>query len=629
MKKFYIYILFIALTGTITNAQNKDTKKADALFDRLAYTEAIEAYTSLIEKGKADKYVYARLAESYAILGDSKNAVSFYKRAVKGKNTSLTPELMYNYAQALKATGNTTAYKEWMTKFAQAKPNDSRSTTFLSNPDYLSDLLSREPKYTVTNAGGLNTRYSDYGGTIQSNTLYFASARNTDRKRHSLNDQPFLEIYTATIDGSKMGSATLLEGDVNTKYHEGTAAISPDGMRMYFDRNDYYEGDLDKDDNGVNQINLYSAEKVGGIWTNVQSAPFNSDAFSTGHPALSPNGKTLYFSSDQPGGKGGADLYMVSINDDGSFGTPVALRGPINTEGTEAFPFIAQDGTLYFSSDAHMGLGGLDVFMATANGSNSFGRVENVGPGVNSSSDDFAISINLDEETGFVSSNREGGKGSDDIYILGKLPPCDVDVALTIENPEGVGLDKAMVTVTNVTENTSESDTATTTGKYLFSSQCSREYTITASAEGYEDATQTIIVGKSNITRTITLQPEPVVTDTEVILNPIYFDFDKSNIRPSAAAELDRLVNVMNKYPEMVISAESHTDIRGSDTYNKALSQRRADSMRDYVVSRGIDSSRISSIGKGETEPAVTCGMECTEEEHQLNRRSVFRIVSK
>ncbi len=632
MKKFYLYILLLIFTATGAVAQNKDTKKADGLFEKLAYTEAITEYTKLIEKGKANKYVYAQLAESYAILGDTKKAVSFYKRATKGKNTKLTPDLMYNYAQALKANGDAAEYKNWMQKFTQAQPNDSRSASFLKNSNYLSQLLSKEPSFTVTNAGALNTKYADYGSAINSNTLYFASARNTNRKKHSLNNEPFLDIYTATIDGSKLGTASLLPGDVNTKYHEGKVAISPDGKRMYFDRNDYYKGDLDKDENGVNQINLYTAEKVGGEWVNVQSAPFNSDEFSTGHPAISPDGNTLYFSSDRPGGKGGSDLYMVTVNKDGTFGTPTALKNQINTEGTEVFPFIAQDGTLYFSSNGHMGMGGLDVFMSESKGANTYAIPQNAGPGINSPADDFSIYINQDTDTGFISSNRAGGKGGDDIYILGQLPPCDVDVALTVVNPAGEGIDKALVVVNNTTDNTSESDTATTTGKYLYQSKCNRTYTITASADGYKEATQNITVGKSGVNQTITLEPiidQVVVTETEVVLNPIYFDFDKSNIRPSAAAELDRLVNVMMQYPTMVISAESHTDIRGSESYNKNLSQRRADSMRDYVVSKGINASRISSIGKGESEPAVACGTNCTEDEHQLNRRSVFKIVTR
>ncbi len=629
MKKFYIYIILLSFASAAGYAQSQETKKADDLYARYAYSEAIEAYNKLIEKGKSSDYVYAQLGSSYAILGEYKKAVSFYKRAARSKDAS--PETIYAYAQALKANGEMSEYISEMKRYTSLAPTDPRAKTFTANPDYLDQLLALDPDYTVTNAATLNSTYSDYGGFVKDNKIYFASGRNTDRKKHALNDEPFLEIYSATIDGSTMGSPTLLAGDVNTKYHEGTVAISPDGKRMYFDRNDYFEGDLAKDDAGVNQINLYTADFTGGVWTNIQSVPFNSEEHSTGHPALSPDGKTLYYSSDKPGGKGGSDLYMVSVQTDGTFGTPQSLGDAINTFGTEGFPFIAADGTLYFSSNGHLGMGGLDVFSASAKGNSGFTSPKNMGPGINSPGDDFAISLADDMLTGFVSSNRSGGKGGDDIYILGQLPPCDIDVALTIQSTDGTVLENAMVVVANTTDGTSESDTATSKGKYLFNSECKREYRITASADGYETSTKTISVARTNVVQTINLKPIDIVeiTPTEVKLDPIYFDFDKANIRPSAAAELDRLVEVMNKYPTMVISAESHTDKRGPESYNQRLSQRRADSMRDYVISRGIDESRITSIGKGESDLAVECGSTCTEEEHQLNRRSVFRIVSR
>ncbi len=629
MKKFYPYILLFGLFSTAASAQNKDTKKADKLFENLAYTDAIKAYTSLIEKGKADTYVYTQLAKGYAFLNDTKQAESFYKRATKGKKVD--PEVIYNYAEVLKSNGKASDYTSWMQKFSQAKPNDPRAKAFKENPDYLSELLSMEPAFTVDNAKALNSKFADFGAFIKDNRIYFASARNTSRKNHNLNGEPFLDIYSATLDGSSMGAPEILAGDVNTKYHEGTVAISPDGKRMYFDRNDYYKGDLDKSTAGVNQINMYTAEKVGANWENIQSVPFNDDNYSTGHPALSPDGKILYFSSDKPGGKGGSDLYMVAVKADGSFGTPQALSGAINTRGTEAFPFVDNKGTLYFSSDGHLGMGGLDAFSAFAK-AGSFSTPENLGPGVNSGSDDFAIYVNPDTMTGYISSNRQGGSGSDDIYMLGQVPPCDVDVALTVEDESGTGISNALVELVNTTEDTTDSDTATTTGKYLFSSKCNRAYTVTVSADGYKTKTRNLTVGKEGSDNTITLEAiveAPVITETEVILNPIYFDFDKANIRPDAAAELDRLVNVMNTYPTMVISAESHTDVRGPESYNERLSQRRANSMSDYIISKGIDASRISGVGKGESEPAVTCGSNCTEDEHQLNRRCVFKIVRR
>lgn len=625
MKKFYIYILLVATSINFANAQSKDTKKADQLFDRLAYTEAIEEYTSLIEKGKADEYVYTQLARTYTILNDTKKAESFYKRVVKNKKAN--PETLFAYAEILKANGKSSDYKKWMKRFVKANPNDPRAAIYLKNQDYLDELEDRDPLYTVTNADKINTKYSDFGAFTNSNTIYFSSSRNTDRKNHNLNGEPFLDIYSATTDGSSIGNVELLSGDVNSKYHEGTIAITPDGKRMFFDRNNYYEGDLEKDEEGVNQINLYMAEKVGGEWTNIAPVPFNDDNFSTGHPAISPDGKTLYFSSDKPGGQGGSDIYSVELKNDNSFGEPKNLGSQINTVATEGFPFIASNGDLYFASNGQLGLGGLDVFVAAKNGS-SFSFPENLGPGVNSGNDDFGVNIDVEKGTGFVSSNRKGGKGGDDIYVLGKLPPCDVDVTITVEDTDGNGISKAFVEIANTTEGTTDSDTATTTGKYLFSSKCKREYKIMASADGYLPASRSVSIDKKAANVTITLEKEPVITPTEVVLNPIYFDFDKWDIRSDAAEELDRLVATMNKYPELVISAESHTDVRGPESYNQTLSQKRAESMRDYVISKGIDASRIAGVGKGESELAVSCEESgCSKDDHQLNRRCVFKIV--
>lgn len=617
--------MLVATSINFANAQSKDTKKADQLFDRLAYTEAIEAYTSLIEKGKADEYVYTQLARTYTILNDTKKAESFYKRVVKNKKAN--PETLFAYAEILKANGKSSDYKKWMKRFVKANANDPRAAIYLKDQDYLDELEDRDPLYTITNADKINTKYSDFGSFTSDNKIYFSSSRNTDRKNHNLNGEPFLDVYSATTDGSNISNVALLEGDVNSKYHEGTIAITPDGKRMFFDRNNFFEGDLEKDQEGVNQINLYVAEKVAGEWTNIAPVPFNDDNYSTGHPAISPDGKTLYFSSDKPGGQGASDLYMVELKSDNSFGEPKNLGAQINTIATEVFPSVASNGDLYFSSNGHLGLGGLDAFVAAKNGS-SFSFPENLGPGVNSGNDDFGVNIDTEKGTGYVSSNRKGGKGGDDIYLLGKLPPCDVDVTITVEDTDGNGISKALVDISNMTEGTNDSDTATTTGKYLFSSKCKREYKIMASADGYLPSSKTVTVAQRAANIIITLEKEPVITPTEVVLNPIYFDFDKWNIRSDASEELDRLVGVMNKYPELVISAESHTDVRGPESYNQTLSQKRAESMRDYIISKGIDASRISGIGKGESELAVSCEeSSCSKNDHQLNRRCVFKIV--
>lgn len=646
MKKFYLYITCFVFVSASIHAQNKNAEKADKLFNNLAYTDAIQEYTKLVKQGKGDTHVYAQLAKAYSILNETEQAVSYYKKIAKRKKAS--PEILYSYAQALKANGKSSEYVTWMNKFVEKQPSDPRAKLFSSNPNYLKEILEVEPAYIVENAGNINTEFADFGSYVKDNELYFTSSRNEKRKNHNLNDQPFLDVYTAALDGSLIGSPELLPGDVNTKYHEGTVVISSDGDTMYFDRNDYYKKNFDKSNKGINQINLYVAEKINGSWENIKSVPFNSDNYSTGHPALSPDGKTLYFSSDKPGGKGGSDIYKVSVNN-GAFGTPEAVSN-INTTGTDVFPFVSLDGELYFSSDGHLGIGGLDVFSTKEKGG-VYTTPKNLGQGVNSIGDDFAFYVNPDTMTGYVSSNREGGKGSDDIYILKQLDPITVEATLIVEDESGEPIAKPQIEIVNNTEGTSESNNGTTEGTYPFNSKPNTEYIVTINAEGYETQTRTIIIGEDKsfddtftlkkkereVETPIEVEPEPidevphtVITATEVIINPpIYFDFDKWDIRPDATVVLDRLVRVMNDKPNMVISAESHTDSRGPSSYNKTLSEKRAGSMRDYVISKGINPSRISGIGKGESEPAVTCDGPCTEDQYQLNRRCIFKIIKK
>ena len=420
-----------------------------------------------------------------------------------------------------------------------------------------------------------------------------------------------------------------MKGDVNTKYHESTVAITADGKRMYFDRNDYYNGKYKKSEEGINELNIYYAENVNGEWKDVKPVPFNDREYSTSHPALSPDGSTLYFTSDRPGGKGQADIYKVSISKDGTFGTPVNLGDNINTEGKEGFPFVDSNGTLYFSSDAHLGMGGLDVFAAAANG-DGFGEVRNLGLGVNSSDDDFAFVYYPATEEGYVSSNRKGGKGSDDIYKIQKMQSCEL-LALVVDAETGAALSGARVDLFDSKENKLKSQTTDTNGKATIAVACNQAHVLQAFMDGYESNAETIAAqrsGEKNVR--IALRPIDQIVEGEMVkLNPILFDFDKHNIKPQAAFELDKLVELMKKNPDMVIKVEGHTDNRGSDAYNMDLSDRRAKSTVQYVISKGIAKDRISGQGFGESRPAADCGSTCTEAQHQQNRRSDFIVVKK
>lgn len=631
MKKIYTILLLIAVSTTIVSAQNSKTKKADNLYDRLAYTDAAQAYQKVLKRGTTDVYVFERLANCYYFINDTKKAEMYYKRVAKSKDAN--PEAIYNYAQTLKANGKFSDYNTWMKNFAKLSPNDTRVKEFMKNPNYIPKIMDDMARYTATNMEDINSEYADFGGIVYGKDFYFASGRNTSRKTYQWNEEPYLEIYKATNVGGTMKNAELLNGDVNTKYHESNAVISADGKRMYFDRNDYFEGDYDKSASGINQINLYYAENIDGKgWSGVVSAPFNNNEYSTGHPALSQDGNTLYFVSDMPGGKGGSDIYMVAINSDGSLGTPERLGDNINTEGKELFPYLDSNGTLYFSSNGHMGIGGLDVFYAEAQG-DGFGVVNNLGKGVNSSADDFAYKYDPTTQSGYVSSNREGGMGSDDIYMVEAVEiPCEVTIAVLVINENtNAAVAGARVDLYDTMGNRLSTKTSNVDGMVSFKAACDQAHEVQGVLADFEsNASKVAPANDQKVSATIALKPiEEIIVEDQIVLNPILFDLDKSNIKAQAAFELDKVVAVMNKYPEMVIAVGAHTDSRATDAYNLTLSEARAQSTVQYIISKGISGKRISGKGYGESQPKVSCGDTCSEAEHQLNRRSEFTIVNR
>ncbi|MGY8921157.1 MAG: OmpA family protein, partial [Flavobacteriales bacterium] len=570
MKKIYTILLLIAVSTTIVSAQNSKTKKADNLYDRLAYTDAAQAYQKVLKRGTTDVYVFERLANCYYFINDTKKAEMYYKRVAKSKDAN--PEAIYNYAQTLKANGKFSDYNTWMKNFAKLSPNDTRVKEFMKNPNYIPKIMDDMARYTATNMEDINSEYADFGGIVYGKDFYFASGRNTSRKTYQWNEEPYLEIYKATNVGGTMKNAELLNGDVNTKYHESNAVISADGKRMYFDRNDYFEGDYDKSASGINQINLYYAENIDGKgWSGVVSAPFNNNEYSTGHPALSQDGNTLYFVSDMPGGKGGSDIYMVAINSDGSLGTPKRLGDNINTEGKELFPYLDSNGTLYFSSNGHMGIGGLDVFYAEAQG-DGFGVVNNLGKGVNSSADDFAYKYDPTSQSGYVSSNREGGMGSDDIYMVEAVEiPCEVTIAVLVINENtNAAVAGARVDLYDTMGNRLSTKTSNVDGMVSFKAACDQAHEVQGVLADFEsNASKVAPANDQKVSATIALKPiEEIIVEDQIVLNPILFDLDKSNIKAQAAFELDKVVSVMNKYPEMVIAVGAHTDSRATDAYN-------------------------------------------------------------
>lgn len=612
-------------------AQNNDTKKADKHFAQYEFVKAAESYYKLIEKGSVDSYVYAQLAESYYNIFNTVEAERWYAKTLE---TSDSPEIIYRYSQMLKANGKYAESNTQMEKFASMRPADQRAIAYRKNPDYLPKILEQGKKFNVQNAE-FNSEQSDFGGTFYDDKLYFTSGRNDNRKTYGWNEQPFLDIYAMGKNSDGTYQVPELANDkINTRYHEGLVSFAPDGKTMYFSRESYFEKDFEKDSitqTRYSQVYLFKATKLGSDWDTIENLAINSENYSVKNPSVSADGKTIYFASNMPGGYGNFDIYKAPINDDGTIGEPENLGQKVNTEGQEMFPYISSNNTLYFSSNGHMGLGGLDVFY-TRDIDGKMAPIRNVGIPVNSNADDFAFSIDEEAEEGFVSSNREGGQGSDDIYIIKKLQPlCDVLIIATVlDDTSREPISGASVSLFDVEGNKIVSKTTNNEGIAEFIVECEEETELEVVKDGF-DSKKVIVKGSSEEQNSVQISLDPIeklIVSKIVDLEPIFFEFDKSNITAKAAFELDKLVQIMKKYPEIVIEATSHTDNRGSETYNEQLSDRRAKTTVQYVISKGIDESRISGIGKGKSEPKVDCSSGCTKEQHAENRRSEFTIIN-
>jgi outer membrane protein OmpA-like peptidoglycan-associated protein/tetratricopeptide (TPR) repeat protein len=622
MKNLYIALSFSLISSTII-AQNKDTKTADKLYSRYEYVSAAKEYQKLADNGKGDPYVYKQLADTYYNMFNTTEAATWYGKATE---TTQDAETYFRYAQMLKANGKYEEANKQMSKFASMVPNDLRAKAFKENPNYVPKLVSKESGYTASSLP-VSSDKSDFGAVLYNNDLYFTTARNTAKRNYGWNEEPYLDVYKATLADSGNFSEPTPVSELNSKYHDGPVTISKDGNTMYFSSDSFRENVFEKDSKNklkLGKNNLYSATKSGETWDNIKPLPFNSKDFSTSNPCISRDGKTLYFSSDMPGSLGGVDIWKVAVNGDGSYGSPENLGSKVNTEGNESFPFISDDNkTLYFASAGRQGLGGLDNYKIDLS---SGSEAVNMGKPINSEKDDFGFTFNKDKNRGFFSSNRNG---NDDIF--GATPVCAVYLLTTVTNAKtGAILADANVSILDSKQNVISTEKSNSKGEVSFNVECDKNYTIQASKDGFEGNSFPVAKSKGPDAKiAAALQPiDVIVTPTEIILNPIYFEYDKSNITQQGAFELDKLVQVMKNNSNMVIFAKSHTDNRGSDAYNLNLSDRRAKSTVQYVISKGIDTSRITGKGFGESELKEACS-ECTEEQHSKNRRSEFMIVKK
>ncbi|AXO79090.1 hypothetical protein DZC78_01395 [Olleya aquimaris] len=639
----YFFIFFFV---QFTIAQ---TKVADNFFRDYAYEKAAELYKEALKKEDSTEHILTRIGDSYFNTSRVDKAEFWYKKAID-KYPKINSEYIYKYVQTLRSQKKYDLANDYLRTFNESNKRDKRIKDIDNfNIENYNQLTNTEKVYVDIQNLPLNTAYSDFGGYENNNTLYLYSTWVKDsitnkKELYEWNNEPFLNIFQSEIKvenkEKSFGEPVKLNSSVNTKDdHEGLVTITNDGQTIYFTRNNVNKKEKRRySKEGTSNLKIYKASKSDDSWDNIVELPFNNDAYSCGAPALSPDNKTLYFVSDMEGGFGQTDLYKVNIKSDGTYGTPVNLGADINTEGNEKFPFVAKDSTLYFSSDGNLNLGLLDIFesniLKIKENDSTQVYIKNLGAPYNSPFDDFCYYIDSETQTGYFSSNREGGKGGDDIYSFGKYDCKQLVSGVMYDELTKEPLNKVMVSLLDINGKVIETFFTKEDGKYEFKEiGCDKTYTILGERVVYKSDMKDFVTSPKNEDKpTIDLYLKPLIIDNEIVINPIYFDYDKSNIRPDAAYELENIVAVMREHPKMIIKVESHTDSRGRDKYNLKLSDRRAKSTRDYLFSRGIATDRIqSAIGYGESQILNECknGVKCTDKKHEENRRSKFIITNQ
>lgn len=647
-KKMKYTALAFLLICAFTNGQNKITKKAKTDYDSYAYEEAINSYEYLVKKGHTSEEIYKNLGNANYQNANYEEASKWYAKLFDLEGASIEKEYLYQYAQTLKSLERYKESDQWMEEFNAQKPSDNRAVKFAKNPNYMDKIKKNSGRYDIKNLL-INSIESDFAPSFKGEKLVFSSARDTGRiiKRiHEWDNKSLSNLYLSLpSENGDFTTPEKLSKALNKKTHESSTAFTKDGTTVYFTRNNSKNGKFLRDQKGLSRLKIYRATLEGEDWTNIIELPFNDDSYSVAHPTLNFDENKLYFSSNMPGTYGQSDIFVVNINSDGTYGAPKNLGSDINTEGRETFPFVTEKDVLYFASDGQPGLGGLDIFATKIEDLNNIYLV-NVGKPVNSKQDDFSFVINDSTRKGFFASNREGGLGSDDIYSFIENEEIDLTCNILVEgiiidkdSSEPIAESKIIITDMNnqiISETTSNSD-----GTFSAESSCKDgDYKLTASKDGYDDKETMFTVKDANDISGIEVGMEQLLTlapvGSDLIdflkLSTIYFDLDKADIRPDSEKKLVKVIKYLNLFPDAKIEIQSHTDAKESHSYNQRLSERRGKKTVAYLSSGGIDKTRLTYKGFGETKLINDCTdanyTKCSDAENELNRRSEFIVIN-
>lgn len=636
MKKRLLSLLTILLV--IQLSVPAQIRKANRLFARYDYANAIPFYKKVIDKNKKHKIeAMQRLADSYRLTSNFTEAASWYGKVVE--NPGVNPDNYYYYGQALRSTGNSKLALEQFKKFVTLKPGDPRGNIYVSIIEETDRWKSLPDKFNVANAEKLNSVNSEFSPVFYKAGIMFTSDRLNSGdfdKTYGWTGASYLNIFYA--DARIQSDTTyafsdprLFSAAINEPFHDGPASFNKDGSLIFFTRAIKSRGELDSTRFYTNRLKMFSSRYDGNKWGETVPFPYNSENYSVGHSALTSDGNTLYFVSDMPGGSGGTDLYL-SKREKENWSKPINLGSALNTVGNEVFPVLNNDSVLYYSSDGLPGLGSLDVFRTTITNS-GFSQPENLRAPLNSPADDFGILFNPEETAGLFSSNREGGKGEDDLYIFRAISDSLLFAGFVKDKETMLPLAGATVFALNSRTNMVKVVKTDARGYYSTYVKIGDNLNVKSMSHGFApDMLSLGIKGEPRAKQV--LAPRDLLlsrykVDQLFSLENIYYDFDKWNIRDDASAELDKVIAFLAENPPLEVELGSHTDSRGSFDYNNKLSERRAESAVNYIVSGGIAKSRITAKGYGEYNLVNNCkdGVECTPADHQANRRTVIKIT--